>query len=111
MLGAEWRRPCRIAFSINKKFAMNKTASTDHVLFTISTTDSEMGVSRETLSRLVATLGMNETQVLHHALRQLARAVLPAYEADDGPLSAKQWCAIRKAVPKRRHKSIKRSLF
>ena len=90
---------------------MNKTACTDHVLFTLNATDSEMGVSRETLSRLVATLGMNETQVLHHALRQLVRAVVPAYEADDGPLSAKQLCAIRKAVPKRRHKSIKRSLF
>ena len=90
---------------------MNKTARTDDVLFALSTTDSEMGTSRETLSRLVATLGMNETQVLHHALRQLARAVLPAYEADDGPLSAKQLRAIRKAVPQGRRKSGTSSSF
>jgi len=77
MLGAEWRRPCRIAFSINKKFAMNKTARTDDMLFAPSATDSEMCTCRETLSRLVATLGINEIQVLHDALRQLAHSVVP----------------------------------
>ena len=54
---------------------------------------------------------MKETQVLHYAVRQLARDVLPAYEADDGPLAAPQLRAIRKAVPQGKSKSVKSSLF
>ena len=66
-------------------------------------------------TRLVALLhgrlGIKETQVLHYAVRQLARDVLPAYEADDGALSAAQLRAIRKAVPEGKSKSVKSSLF
>jgi len=47
------------------------------MLFAPSATDSEMCTCRETLSRLVATLGINEIQVLHDALRQLAHSVVP----------------------------------
>ena len=84
----------------------------DQLLFRLRPTDSEAGVSRDTLSRLATTLGIKETQVLHYAVRQLARDVLPAYEADDdGPLSAAQLRAIRKAAPRDKSKSIKSSLF
>jgi hypothetical protein len=48
--------------------------------------DGLSGVTRATLSKLAQELGLNETQVTHHALRQLETSVLPAYEADDGPL-------------------------
>ena len=89
------------------------TAATrlDQLLFRLRPVDSDAGISRETLSRLAATLGIKETQVLHYAVRQLARDVLPAYEADDGPLSAAQLRAIRKAAPQGRSKSVKSSLF
>lgn len=90
---------------------MTATARPDQLLFRLRSTDSDAGVSRETLSRLAVTLGIKETQVLHYAVRQLARDVLPAYEADDGPLSATQLRAIRKAVPQGRHQSVKSSLF
>ena len=49
--------------------------------------------------------------MLHYAVRQLARDVLPAYEADDGALSAAQLRAIRKATPQGKSKSVKSSLF
>ncbi len=41
-------------------------------------------------------LDVPETQVIHFALSKLAQDVLPAYEADDGPLKAKQITALRK---------------
>ena len=90
---------------------MSTEARPDQLLFRLRPTDSEAGVSRDTLSRLATTLGIKETQVLHYAVRQLARDVLPAYEADDGPLSAVQLRAIRKAVPQGKSKSVKSSLF
>ena len=90
---------------------MTTATRPDQLLFRLRATDSESGVSRDTLSRLATTLGIKETQVLHHAVRQLARDVLPAYEADDGPLSAAQLRAIRKAAPQRKSKSVKSSLF
>jgi hypothetical protein len=90
---------------------MTTATHPDQLLFRLRPVDSDAGISRETLSRLAATLGIKETQVLHYAVRQLARDVLPAYEADDGPLSATQLRAIRKAAPQRRSKSVKSSLF
>ena len=90
---------------------MSAATRPDQLLFRLRPTDSEAGVSRDTLSRLATTLGIKETQVLHYAVRQLARDVLPAYEADDGPLSAAQLRAIRKAAPQGNSKSVKSSLF
>ena len=56
-------------------------------------TDTDFGVTRETLEKLAKELGMNETMTVHLAIRQLASKHLPAYERDDGPLSADdaQW--------------------
>lgn len=42
---------------------------------------------------------------------QLACDALPAYEVDDGPLSAMQLRAIRDVVPQGRSKAVKASLF
>lgn len=83
----------------------------NHLLFRLHPTDSDAGVSRETLSRLAATLGIKETQVLQYAVRQLARAVFPAYDADEDSLSAKQLRVIREAAPNARRESIASSLF
>ncbi|ELH8606404.1 hypothetical protein ACI09X_003203 [Cronobacter dublinensis] len=58
--------------------------------------DNELGVSENTLTRLMDTLDMNQTEIVHKALRNLAREILPAYEPDDGPLTDAQHAAIRK---------------
>ena len=54
---------------------MSTPTRPDQLLFRLRPTDSEAGVSRNTLSRLATTLGIKETQVLHYAVRQLARDV------------------------------------
>jgi len=60
--------------------------------------DSPTGVTRETVTRLARQLGYERSEVLHYAVRKLAEEVLPKYELDEGPLSAKQIAAIRKAA-------------
>jgi len=51
------------------------------------------------VTRLARQLGYErESEVLHYAVRKLAEEVLPKYELDEGPLSAKQIAAIRKAA-------------
>ncbi|MFO0205495.1 MAG: hypothetical protein ACK54L_04965 [Betaproteobacteria bacterium] len=39
---------------------------------------------------------LSETEVVHMALSRLAKEELPAYEADDGPLTARDAKALRK---------------
>jgi hypothetical protein len=59
-------------------------------------------------------LRVNETQPIHIEASKLAADVPPAYELDDGPLTAKQIAALRKDVEKHfpRGKLISReSLF
>ncbi len=90
---------------------MTTATRPDQLLFRLRVTDSDNGISRATLSQLAATLGIKDTQVLHYAVRQLAREVLPFYEADDGPLSAAQLREIRKSSPRGKRQSVKSSLF
>ena len=74
--------------------------------------DSPSGVSRATLTRLAKQLGYKrDSEVLHFAVRKLADEVLPRYQADDGPLNAKQIAAIRKAAGPARGKKIASSLI
>ena len=49
-----------------------------------------------TVKSLAAELDVSETQVVHLALSKLAEEVLPAYEPDDGPLTAAQLNTVRK---------------
>jgi hypothetical protein len=42
----------------------------------------------------------NETQAIHVALSKFATEVLPAYEADDGPLTAEQIKLLRDQAAK-----------
>lgn len=65
-------------------------------LFQLRSLDNEFGVSEETFIRLMAELSLNQTELVHKALRNLAKQVLPAYEQDDGPLSDAQQLAIKK---------------
>lgn len=57
--------------------------------------DSEFCVTRNTLILLSKVLGISETEVIHLALSRLAREQLPAYAADDGPLSDEEIAALR----------------
>jgi hypothetical protein len=58
-----------------------------NLLLKFRSKDTSFGVSRETLKALSTELDMAETAVVHIALANFARATLPAYEADDGPLT------------------------
>lgn len=75
------------------------TPSPDALLMRFQPTDTATKVSRATLTKLAKQLGYKrESEVLHYAVRKLADEVLPTYEPDDGPLTAKQMAAIRKAA-------------
>jgi len=44
----------------------------------------------------MAELSLNQTELVHKALRNLAKEVLPAYQQDDGPLTDAQHVAVKK---------------
>ncbi len=90
------------------------TVTSENLLVKFRAKDTQFGVTRGTVKALAKELDVNETQVIHMALSKLASDVLPAYELDDGPLTAKQVAAIRQDVEKHfpRGKLISReSLF
>ena len=89
---------------------MTKTAS-DQIAFRYRNVDSPTGITRRTAKRLADRLGVDETQAIHLALRELAVKLLPQYEPDDGPLTSAQLKQIRKSVPRKVKRSIKSSLF
>jgi hypothetical protein len=66
--------------------------------------DTQFGVTRETVKAMAEQFNLSETEVVHTALSRLAKEELPAYDADEGPLSARQLREIRKiadaALPK-----------
>jgi hypothetical protein len=76
--------------------------------------DTRFGVTRETVKALASELDVTETQVVHMALSKLAEETLPAYEPDDGPLTARQMASVRRAAKARMPKGKvlnKQSLF
>jgi hypothetical protein len=81
------------------------------ILFRFRPADSPNGISRSTMAQLAAYLGYNETQVMHLALKKLAQEVLPAYERDDGPVSAATLKALKKREPQGKLKIVASSLF
>lgn len=91
--------------------AARATTSSNQIAFRYRLTDSAAGVTRETAKRLAEYLGVDETQAIHRALREMAVKVLPQYEADDGPLTATQIRRIKKRAPQGNKRSIRSSLF
>ena len=85
--------------------------ATAQIAFRYRTNDSATGVTRATAKRLAQTLGVDETQVIHLALHELATKFLPQYEIDDGPLNQSQLSQIRKSAPKVKGGVIRSSLF
>jgi hypothetical protein len=83
----------------------------DKLLFRYRLTDNLNGVSRTTVESLAAALGLNETQVIHYALKQLAKTLLPAYPPDEGPFTAKDIAAIRRRAGKPRGTSVSSTIL
>ena len=76
------------------------TATAAQIAFRYRPQDSATGVTRTTAKRLAEVLGVDETQVIHLALHELATKVLPQYEADEGALTKAQLSQIKKSAPK-----------
>jgi hypothetical protein len=83
----------------------------NQIAFRYRTTDTTTGITRSTAKQLAERLGVDETQVIHQALHELAVKWLPQYEADDGPLTAAQVQQLRKAVPQGTKRSVRSSLL
>lgn len=69
-----------------------------NLLLKFKSKDSPYGVTRETLKTMAEEMDVSETMAIHLALSRLARDVLPAYEADDGPLTASDLAHIRQVA-------------
>lgn len=87
-------------------------SSPDALLMRFQPSDTATKISRATLAKLAKQLGyQRESEVLHYAALKLASEVLPTYEPDDGPLTAKQIAAIRKAAGPVGRGKVASSLF
>lgn len=69
-----------------------------HLLIKFKAKDTSYGVTRDTLKAIAAEMDVSETMVVHLALSRLAKDVLPAYEMDEGPLSARDLAHVRRAA-------------
>jgi hypothetical protein len=68
----------------------------DSMLLKFRSKDTHFGVTRDTVKALAAELDTTETQVVHMALSKLALEMLPAYEPDAGPLTARELASLRR---------------
>lgn len=69
-----------------------------NLLLKFKSKDSQYGVTRETLKALAEEMDVSETMAVHLALSRLAKDVLPAYEVDDGPLTASDLARVCKVA-------------
>lgn len=72
------------------------SAAMSSLLLKFRARDTQFGVRRETVKAMAERFDLSETEVVHMALSRLAKEELPAYEADDGPLTARDAKALRK---------------
>lgn len=87
------------------------TTAAAQIAFRYRAHDSATGVTRQTAKRLADVLGVDETQVIHMALQQMAMQFLPQYEADDGPLTQTQLRQIQKSAPQPKGVRVRSQLF
>jgi hypothetical protein len=88
--------------------------ATSNLLLKFRARDTQFGVTRETVKAIAERFDLSETEVVHMALSRLAKEELPAYEADDGPLSARDIKALSKIADATLPKGVvvkKQSLF
>ena len=86
----------------------------DKLLLKFRGKDSAYGVRRETLKALAEELQVSETMAVHLAISRFARDVLPAYEADEGPLTSEHLTWLKRTAKERLPKERvlrKQSLF
>ena len=86
----------------------------DKLLLKFRGKDSAYGVRRETLKALAEELHVSETMAVHLAISRFARDVLPAYEADEGPLTSEYLAWLKRTAKERSPKGKvlrKQSLF
>jgi hypothetical protein len=88
---------------------MKPTAA--QIAFRYRPKDSATGVTRETTKRLAEVLGVDETQVIHLALHEMATKFLPQYEPDEGELTQAQLSQLKKSAPKAKGGALRSSLF
>lgn len=81
------------------------------IAFRYRNLDSATGMTRETAKRMTNLLGVNETQVIQLALRDMALKILPHYEVDGGPLTTTQIQQIKQLVPQGKQKSVRSSFL
>ena len=86
-------------------------AATAQIAFRYRAEDSATGVTRTTAKRLADVLGVDETQVIHMALHDMATKFLPQYKGDDGALTKTQLSKIKKTAPKAKGGNVRSSLF
>ena len=86
-------------------------AAVTQIAFRYRPQDSATGVTRTTAKRLAQVLGVDETQVIHLALHELATKFLPQYETDDGALTKAQLNQLKKSAPKAKGGTARSSLF
>lgn len=87
------------------------TTAAAQIAFRYRQKDSATGVTRATAKRLSEVLGVDETQVIHLALHELATRFLPQYETDGGALTKAQLNQIQKSAPKTKGGTMRSSLF
>lgn len=87
------------------------TTATAQIAFRYRSQDSATGVTRATAKRLAEVLGVDETQVIHLALHELATKVLPQYEADEGAITKAQLSQIKKSAPRAKGGTVRSNLF
>ena len=73
-------------------------AIADSLLLKFRSKDTSFGVTRGTVRALASELDITETQVVHLALSKFAEVMLPAFEPDAGPLTARHIAVLRKAA-------------
>jgi hypothetical protein len=86
-------------------------SATAQIAFRYHAHDSATGITRTTAKRLSAILGVDEIQVIHLALHELAAKVLPAYDADDAALTQDEIKQIQKTARKAQDGQLRSSLF
>lgn len=90
---------------------MSNAETSETVLLRLRPQDTPIGVSSATFAQLMSQTGLNKTEVIHFALRQLADRFLPRYELDDGPLTDAQMDTIRTLNPDMPEERITKRLF
>ncbi len=85
--------------------------TTAQIAFRYRPQDSATGVTRTTTKRLAEVLGVDETQVIHLALHEMATKFLPQYQVDEGAITKVQLSQIKKSAPKPKGGTVRSTLF